>query len=73
MTMDELRPTTGQLEDLFWRALWTFLQAFIGVLLGAQFFDWSVDTLEVAGAAGIGAVLSVMKTFASQRLGRGTS
>ena len=70
MTPDQhLRPTRRQLENLGFRAGWTFVQSFTGVLAGAAVFDWDVSTIEMAAAAGIGAVLSVAKNFASVRLG----
>lgn len=68
---EDLRPTKDQLIDLGYRAGWTATQAFSGGLLGTAIFDLSVG--EAAGVAALAAVLSTIKTFASQRLGKSTS
>lgn len=49
--------------DITRRAFWTFVQAFLAVLVVTD-----VATYEVALAAGVGAVLSVIKTYAVHQL-----
>lgn len=69
MADSNLVPTTTEISNLLWRSGWTFIQSFTGVLVGSSMFDWDVSTAELALAAGIGAVISVVKNFASKRLG----
>jgi hypothetical protein len=66
-------PTKEQLIDLAWRALWTFVQAFLGALTGVAILDVDKGIAVAALAAGFGAVLSLIKTYVSQRLGTASS
>jgi hypothetical protein len=55
--------------DLAERALWTFVQAFIGVLLAGGMLDLSTGTLRAGAIAGIAAVLALIKGVAASRIG----
>ena len=66
-----MRPTKVELENLAWRSVWTFIQSFTGGLLVASFIE--VEVVTVAAIAGAGAVLSVVKNFASTKLGKQTA
>lgn len=79
-------PTKTELIDLFWRCLWTFLQAFLGVVAGIPAFRSvlsqeivlpTVDDLRLYGLAGVVAgvamVASAIKTYVSNKLGTGTA
>jgi hypothetical protein len=50
------------------RGFWTFVETFLGVLLGAAFLDVSVHSLEVAAMAGLASLLSFIKTIGMYRL-----
>lgn len=50
-------------QDLFERAVWTAVEAFLGVLVVTDLSSW-----EAALAAAVGAGLSVVKTAAAHRL-----
>lgn len=43
------------------RALRTFLQAFLGILVGSPIFNMDVSVLKSAIAAGVGAVISLVQ------------
>jgi hypothetical protein len=66
-------PTKTELIDLLFRALWTGLQAFIGGLLAAGTGIVDISAIDSAQVAAIGAVLSLVKTYASNKLGTGTA
>ena len=51
------------MSDMFERAAWTFVQAFLSVFVVSDLGSW--ETAVVAAAA---ATLSVIKTFARDRL-----
>jgi hypothetical protein len=63
-----LAATGQQLIDIYWRALWTFVEA----SSGPCWVSHSWTSTQVSGlaalVAGLGSVLSLIKTFASQRL-----
>ena len=72
---------TNELRDLGWRAFWTFIQAAAGLETAVQAATAS-GTVDfgalghagvIAVGAGVSAVLSLVKTFASNRLGTGTT
>ena len=55
-------PTTAEFQSLAVKAAVTFLQVFIGILLGAQLFGGDLETVSAAqsaAAGGLGAALSV--------------
>jgi hypothetical protein len=76
-------PTGAEVKDLFWRSVWTFLQAGIGTAtglplassLGVGGLDLdALQTISVAAVvAGVAAVLSVVKTYSSNKLGTGAA
>jgi hypothetical protein len=55
--------------DIAERALWTFLQAFIGVLIAGDMVDLSSGTLRAGAIAGVAAVLALVKSVAATRIG----
>lgn len=63
-----MRPTREELENLGWRCAWTFVEAFIGGLVVSSFID--VSAAEAAAVAAGAAVLTVLKNYASVKLGR---
>lgn len=48
------------------RAIRTFLQAFLGIVIGTGIANANVSTLKAAGWAGIGAVLSLIQNSLEQ-------
>ena len=71
--MNSVIPTKTEIVDLLWRAFWTGSQAFIGGLLAAGSGVVNISALDAGKIAAIGAVLSLIKTFASNKVGTGTS
>lgn len=60
-------------KDILERAAWTFVQAAIGTVTALPLFtdiDGWAAVGAAAGAAGLSAVLSFLKTVAQERLGR---
>ena len=57
-------------KDLAYRSFWTFVEAFLAVMIGSGALELDVSTVEAAGVAGIGAALTVVLVFARQRLGK---
>lgn len=57
-----------EMKDLASRAAWTFLQAFLGVLVLTGPAGWTVALATSAASAGIAAAISVFKTFVSQKV-----
>lgn len=57
-----------QLKDLAERVVWTFIEAFLGVLSGNAALDLDMEGLEMAAVAGLGAVAAVLLVAARQRL-----
>lgn len=53
-------------KDAFERMVWTFVEAFLGGLVGVAFLD--IDAVGAAGIAGISAVASVLKSIAAGRM-----
>lgn len=64
-------PTRAELSNLAERSLWTFLQYCVASLLVADGLDISLDAAAMAALAGLAAVLSLVKTFALDRLNKG--
>lgn len=70
-------PSMDELKDLGWRAFWTFVQCLAGmgaaVVMATSTGHVDVHALASAGiiaaGAGVAAVFSLVKTFASQRIG----
>lgn len=65
--MSELRPTVRELEDLAWRALWTFLAGLLGGVPIAQLID--IEVWQAALLAGAGGAMTVVLVYARQKLG----
>ena len=63
------RPTKAELIDLFWRSVWTFVQATTAAVTAAGIGWVDVSLRESAIIGGLGAVASVLKNFAAQKLG----
>jgi hypothetical protein len=55
--------------DLLERAVWTFLQAGLGVFVLADSFDANLDNAEKAAMAGLAAVLALVKGVVASRVG----
>lgn len=66
-------PTKTELIDLFYRALWTGAQAFIGGMLAAGSGVVDITGIEAGKIAATAAVLSLIKTYLSNKLGTGTA
>lgn len=54
--------------DLLERCLWTFVETFASTLVITPALGVDISTLEVAALAGGAAVLSVLKTFAKNKI-----
>jgi hypothetical protein len=62
------------IQDVGERAALTFLQAFLGVWLVADWADLTdVRLAQRAAVAGVAAALAVIKGFAASRIGDGTA
>jgi uncharacterized membrane protein len=57
-------------KDLAHRTFWTFIEAFLAVLIGSGVLELGVDVMQAAAIAGIGGALTVVLVFARQQLGR---
>lgn len=58
-----------EMKDMLERAAWTFVQAFLGALTINPMFGVDINALQVAVIAGCSATLSVIKTFAKNKIG----
>jgi hypothetical protein len=56
-------------RDLLHRTFWTFVEAFLAVLIGSGVLELGVDVMQAAAIAGIGGALTVVLVFARQQLG----
>lgn len=69
-----IAPTRTELVDLLWRSVWTFLQVALGIItVTALMGDAQLEVWRIAFYSGGGAVISIVKTFASNKLGTGTA
>jgi hypothetical protein len=66
-------PTKTELIDLFWRSIWTFVGAFGGGTVVINIADWDIDATKLAAISGGGAVFTLLKAYASNKLGTGTA
>lgn len=68
-----MAPTKTELIDLFWRSWWTAINSYAGSLLASGLGIVDISALDAAKVAAIGAVLTVVKSYASNKLGTGTA
>ena len=59
---------TPELKDMLERAVWTFIEAFLGALVISPMVGIEASALEIAAISGGGAALSVIKTFAKKKI-----
>ena len=59
-----------ELKDMVERAVWTFIEAFIGALTVAPLVGVEAETLQLAALAGGGAALAVVKTYAKKQISK---
>jgi hypothetical protein len=59
---------SDDLKDMLERAIWTFVEAFIGALVISPMAGVDANALQIAAIAGGGAALSVIKTFAKKKI-----
>jgi hypothetical protein len=64
--------TKQQILDLLERSAWTFVQAFVAVLVASGIFDTGGD-FEAWKAAAIAALLAAVKAVVAQQFGNGTA
>lgn len=57
----------SDLRNVGERAIWTFIQTGIGVLIANGALDLGANSIQIAAASGAGAALSVLKEFAKKR------
>jgi hypothetical protein len=65
-------PTKTELVDLFWRSAWTWVAAFIGLLSANGLDVVSLDLEQMAKVSALSVLTTVVKVFASNKLGTGT-
>ena len=66
--------TKAQFVDLFERAAWTFVQAFVGVLVATSMFTGDTPAnLDAWKAAAVAAVIAGVKAVVAQQFGNGTA
>jgi hypothetical protein len=68
-----MAPTKTELIDLFYRSMWTFIAAVIGLLVSNGAHVTSLDFQQIMQAAGLTVVTTVVKVFVSNKLGTGTA
>ena len=59
-----------ELKDMLERAIWTFIEAFIGALTVAPLVGVEAETIQLAALAGGGAALAVVKTYAKKQISK---
>lgn len=66
-------PTKTEIVDLIWRALWTFLASATSGAAITTLTDINIETLDLLVLSGGGAVVTLVKAYASNKLGTGTA
>jgi hypothetical protein len=61
------------LRDTAERALFTFVEAFLGLYVAAGVADFSIENAQTAAAAGIAAAASFLKSSIGRLLGNGSA
>ena len=61
---------TPVLKDVLERAVSTWLEVFLGLLIAAPLVDTGLDVLQTAAVGGLPAALSVIKNALAHRRGR---
>jgi len=59
---------SDDLKDMLERALWTFIESFIGALTISPMVGVDANALQIAAIAGGGSALSVIKSFAKKKI-----
>ena len=59
---------SDELKDMLERALWTFIEGFIGALTISPIVGVDANALQIAAIAGGGSALSVIKSFAKKKI-----
>jgi len=59
---------SDELKDMLERALWTFIEGFIGALTISPIVGVDANALQIAAIAGGASALSVIKTFAKKKI-----
>jgi|TARA_R110000824_G_scaffold364777_3_gene553219 hypothetical protein len=59
--------------DLGERCAATFIQVFAATIAAASFTELDISILESALTAGVGSVLSILKSFAATKMGDGSA
>mgnify|MGYP001433730962 FL=1 len=59
---------SDELKDMLERAIWTFIEAFLGALVISPMVGIEASALEIAAISGGGAALSIVKTFAKKKI-----
>ena len=59
---------SDDLKDMFERAFWTFVQAFLGALTISPMVGVDANALQIAAISGGSAALSVIKTYAMNKV-----
>ena len=71
--MSNLAPTKTELVDLLWRSTWTFIAAATSGATVSSFSNIDIEALDLLVISGGSAVVTLVKAFASNKLGTGTA
>ena len=59
---------SDDMKDMLERAIWTFVEAFIGALTISPLVGVDANALQLAAISGGGAALAVVKTYAKKKI-----
>jgi hypothetical protein len=59
---------SDDMKDMLERAIWTFVEAFIGALTISPLVGVDANALQLAAISGGGAALAVIKTYAKKKV-----